>query len=944
MAILPQIRVMKRFTSAAATALLLSVLGAAPITAQETGRIIGRVLDAASARPLPNAQVYVGDGSSGVGALSDLNGRFVLTRVPVGMVTVTAQQLGYATKSVSDVEVTTNQTTTLDITLEESAVQVEGLVVTSAREEGSNAFLLDQRRTAPALVEAVGADQISKTTASDAADVAQRMTGVTVTDGKYVFVRGLGERYSQTTLNGSSLPSPEPEREVVPLDLFPSGFLESLSTQKSYTPDLPADFSGGAVQIQTKDFPNEFAIRAGMGASYNTVNSGDFLYFGGGQRDWTGRDDGARAAPDAVNRLLGPVMGGGTLPTDPNQLVEIGQGYQTLDQTFAPLTKTTPINRSFNLSVGGRNEVGDGGELGYFVAGTYRDNYTVRNDEVERKWRTSAFDPATEGLATPNVDYAFERGMRAISWGTIGNVAFKPNPNQQIALKTTVNLSTDSEARVYSGQNEEDIGATIFSERARWVERLMAWGQLSGEHQTFADSRFEWRLTAARADRSEPLMRETIYDQNPSTGEYFLLDFTESGRYFYSELIDDDISGEFDWSFPFELFNEQASIKFGGAYRNRTREFGARRHNWQFAGSTITDLDSDLAAGDVVASNPRRGEFRIGQVVEPGDLYEADDKRVAGYAMLDVYLTSKLQAIVGARVENYELGLTSRGESLRDSTQAPSVTDITPSLNLTYSLRDDLKLRGSVSQTLDRPEFRELAPFQFTEATSLRQLIGNPTLTPAQIRSGDLRLDWFPGPGEMISFGGFYKDMKNPIEQVFIAAASSAFSFQNAEKANVLGLEVDLQLNANRLTRLLDGVFFSGNYSWIESEVTVLPGGVFVPTNERRPLEGQASYVANVGLNYNNAWGLDAGVFFNRFGPRITAAGGQGIPDIEEQSRNSLDATVGFPLPGGVTAKARATNLLDAPYLFEQSLNGITRVQRRYMAGRMFAISLSWEL
>ena len=926
-------------------ALVLATSGVRPGAAQDTGRIIGRVLNAATAQPLANAQVYIGDGSAGIGALSDLNGRFVLPRVPVGLVTVTAQQLGFATKAVVDVEVVARQTTTLDITLDESAVQVEGLVVTSAREEGSSAFLLDRRRTSAALVEAVGAEEISRRPDSDAADVAQRMTGVTVTEGKYVFVRGLGERYSQTSLNGSQLPSPEPEREVVPLDLFPSGFLESLTTQKSYTPDLPADFSGGSVQIQTKDFPNQFTIRAGVGAQYNTLNDSDFLYYSGGGSDWLGLDDGTRSQPEAVEQLLGPVRSGAGLPSDPDQLIQIGQDYRALDQTFSPLFKSTPLSRSFNLSVGGRNNLMDDGEIGYFVAGTYSDNYTNRTDEIERKWRTSAFDPATAGFATPNVDYAFLRGMRTINWGTIGNVAFKPNPNQQISLKTTVNLSTDSEARTYSGANEEDIGANIFSERARWVERLMLWGQLSGEHLFIADSRLEWRLTGAQANRDEPLLRETIYDQDPTSGEYFLLDFTESGRYFYSELTDDDISGELDWSFPFELFDEDASIKFGGAYRNRTRDFGARRHNWRFAGSTITDLDSDLESGEVIGTTPpRRGEFVISQVVEPGDLYEADDERIAGYAMLDFHITPRLEAIIGARVENYALDLTSRGESLRDSTQAGSKTDVTPSLNLTYSIRDDLKLRGSVSRTVDRPEFRELAPFQFTEATSLRQLIGNPTLTPAEIRSGDLRLDWFPGPGEMISIGGFYKDMRDPIEQVFIAAASSAFSFQNAEKAEVIGIELDVQLQASRISPLLNGISFSGNYSWIDSEVTVRPGGVFFPTNERRALEGQAPYVVNLGLNYANQAGIDAGVFFNRFGPRITAAGGSGIPDIEEQPRNSLDASLGFPLPGGVSVKARASNLLDAPYLFEQSLNGFTRVQRRYTAGRTFSVGLSWEL
>ena len=951
----------------------LLVFGPVSAAAQQnTGRIIGRVVDAGSARALVGAQVFVNDGI--VGTLSDLNGRYVLTGVPVGQVDVTVTQLGYGTKTVTGVSVTGDEVTALDITLEEAAVEIEGLTVSAEREAGSTASLLDERRTSSAMVEAVGAQEIARRPDSDAAEVAQRMTGVTVTDGKYVFVRGLGERYSQTSLNGSSLPSPEPEREVVPLDLFPSGFLESLQTQKTYTPDLPADFSGGSVQIRTKDFPSRFSIRAGVQTSFNSLSqfNDNFLQYGGGGMDWLGVDNGYRDQPEAAQELMGDVFSGRRLPSDPNELVRVGEGYQALEPAFTPITGSTPLNRSFNLSIGGRSDAGREGEMGYFLAGTYSDNYTIRGgnclnnsgesvdllnpsgdllsgqerlntsscDEFERKWRTSAFDSAAAPFETPNVNYGFQRGSRAISWGTIGNFTWRLNPEQQISLRTTVNRSTDDEARAFLGENDEDIGGALRSERSRWVERLMMWGQLSGEHQLFMDSRLDWRFTMAQANRKEPLLRESLYLQNPVNLGFFLLDFTESGRYFDSELVDDDMSLEVDWDFPFQFLSRDASFKFGGAWRNRDRQFGARRLNWRFLGRTIEDLDPELENGTVIANRPTSSdEFQISEVVEPGDLYNADDERLAGYFMLDFSLTDKLQAILGARVENYALGLDSRGDQLQDLDQ----TDVSPSINLIYSVRDNIKLRASASRTLDRPEFRELAPFQFTEATSLRQLFGNPELGVATIVSGDLRADWFPRPGEVISIGGFYKDMQDPIEQVFIAAASSAFSFQNAEEAQVLGIEVDVQLGLDRIASLLEGFSFQGNYSWIDSEVTVRSGGIFIPTELERPLEGQAPYVLNVGLNYSSFGGFEAGVFFNRFGTRINAAGGSGIPDIEEQSRNVLDASFGFPLFQGVSAKVRANNLLDAPYLFTQELNGITRDQRRYVVGRTFSVGLSWE-
>lgn len=905
-----------------------------------TGRILGRVVDAASGKVLSGAQVFVNDGV--VGALSDLDGRYVMSRVPLGTVSVTAQLLGYGTKTVTGVVVEEGRPSVLDITLDESAVQLEGIVIEATRERGSQAFLLDRRRTANSMVEAVGAAEIGRRPDSDAADVARRMTGVTVSEGKYVFVRGLGERYSQTSLNGSSLPSPEPEREVVPLDLFPSGFLESLSTQKSYTPDLPADFSGGSVRIETKDFPNRFTLRLGVGTSVNTNSQfkDGFLTYAGGGRDWLGFDDGTRDQPRSVTDIMGDVRSGGRLPSDNGQLVAIGQAFQQLGQGFAPRATATPLNRSFNASVGGRGDLFDEGEVGYFVAGTYSDNYTFQPNDVERKWRVSAFSPDVPAeVRQPNVDYAFTRGTRDLAWGTIANVTVKPNTGQKLSLRTTVNLSTEDEARTYTGDNREDIGSTVKSDRLRFVSRLMLWSQLSGEHSLFGDSRLDWRLTAARANRDEPLLRESVYVADEGE-DFTLLPIGESGRYFWSELTDDDLSGAVDWSFPFSFLGNDASVKFGGEYRSRTRDFAARRLNWDFVGGVITDLDQALTTGTVVPNARRQGEFSIEEVVEPGDLYDADDTRAAGYLLVDLPLGSRLQAIAGARLEAYDLGLNSRGTNLQTIDQ----TDIAPSLNLVFSATDDVKIRGAFSKTVDRPEFRELAPFQFTEATSLRQLFGNPELTPAEVVSGDLRVDWFPAAGEMLSVGGFYKKLTDPIEQVFIAAASTAFSFQNAKEASVVGLELDAQFGLDRIAPVLEDFSAQANYSWIHSDVEVRQGlGGFEPTNLNRPLEGQAPYVLNAGIDWGNAAGYEAGVFVNRFGDRLNAAGGGGIPDLYEKARTSLDATVGFPLMRGATAKIKATNLLDADYRFEQEANGITQIQRIYSTGRTFSVGLSWE-
>jgi len=938
----------------------MSALSVGSLAAQQnTGRIIGRVVDAASAQPLAGVQVVVNDGV--VGTLSDLNGRFVLVDVPAGTVSVTAQSLGYGTKTVTDLVVPAGEVVAFNITLEQQAVAIAGITVSAEFEAGSATALLDERRTALAAIEAVGAQEISRRPDGDAAQVAQRLTGVTVTEGKYVFVRGLGQRYSQTTLNGSSLPSPEPEREVVPLDIFPSGFLESLSTQKTYTPDLPADFSGGSVKIETKDFPDRFTLRASVGSSFNTISQfqDGFLNYGSGGRDWLGLDDGSRAQPAVLEEFMGGIRSGGRLPDDDGQRIQIAEALRNTGFNFGPGAGDTPLNRNFALSVGGRNDFRDDGEIGYFVAGSYSDNYTIRgggcadgalqdlNDlntescrEFERKWRNTAFEPGVVEFATPNVDYAFERGLRQISWGGVGNFTVKLTPEQKLSFQSTVNLTTDDEARTYRGENAEDIGGLIEAQRSRWVERLLLWSQLSGEHLTFGESQLEWRLTASQANRNEPLLREVIYQQDPFSLEERAIDFTESGKYLFSELVDTDLSAGFDWRFPFEFRDEDAAIKVGALYRSRDREFGARRLNFVFLADEFDDFDQALQdATFTTGPIQNTSQFGIGEVVEPGDVYQADDTRIAGYAMLELPVTERLQAIVGARVENYAVGVDSRGIPLQDL----DVTDVAPSFSLIFSPSENVRVRAAASRTVDRPEFRELAPFQFTEAASLRQLFGNPDLTPATVQSADLRVDFFPGAGEILSVGGFYKGIDEPIEQVFIQTASTAFSFQNADKATVLGFETDAQLRLGRFVEALESVSIQGNFSWIDSNVEVRTDGGFDPTSLERPLEGQAQYVLNAGVNYSDLRGLEAGLFYNRFGDRLTAAGGGGVPDIYERPRNSLDASLGFPLPGGVRASVKANNLLDAAFLFEQELNGFSQVQRQFSIGRTVSVGLSWE-
>lgn len=899
------------------------------------GRISGSIVSAADGRPVSEAVLSVV--GSEARTVSDLDGNYLLRDVPAGMVDVTVRVIGYTPKRVTGVSVNSETTTTLNISLERVVVALEAITVTAASNESHTAeAMLNMRRTSEAVLESIGSFEIKQIPASDAADVAKRMTGITVNEDRYVYVRGLGDRYSQTTLHGSALPSPEPERAVVPLDLFPSAFLDAVSTQKTYTPDQPGEFSGGAVQIETKDLPEEFYASIGVSTGINTAThfkKGAYLTYAGGGTDWLGRDDGTRAIPQSV------LDSGQPMPADPAIRQQLGRDFQ---RTFDPVAATAPLNRSVDFSLGTRSRV-FGKEAGLVLGLTYSDQYKVRDNEIERKYRTSAFDPdIAEDRRAANVDYTFTRGMRNISIGAIGNVSMFLTPTNKLSLRTTFNRNTDDEARTYRGSNNEDLGGLVIGDRLRFVPRQLMWGQLSGEHQTFASSILEWRATLAKATRDEPALRETIYlnTVRDTTAPYYLENVGESGRYLWNALNDNDKNLELDWRFPFSPWNDlMASVKFGAAWRDRTRDFEARRFAWNFLRQLSEDIEEDLTDDNIVGELPGPHEFAIREVIEPGDDYNVYDKRGAAYVMAEVPFTGHLRSVFGARVENYNMRLESRGDTLSGLDE----TSVLPAVTLIYDLSQNMNVRLAYAGTVDRPEFRELAPFQFTEASSLRQIYGNPLLEVATIKSLDLRWDWFRGSSNLLSLSAFYKDLKKPIERVFIAAASTAYSYQNASDGKIYGVELDARQRLGEYG-LWQSFMLQGNLALINSEVNVVESGTFQPTNLQRPLEGQSSYSLNLGAIYQSESGnSEFGVFYSRFGQRLAAAGGFGVPDIYEQPRDVIDLNFRQRLAGGLGVSMKASNLLNQPYRWTQEANGIVQVQREYRTGANFSVGLKYE-
>ena len=920
-----------------------ALLGMIPVAAaaQETGRIVGRVLDAETGKALSSVQVYTSGGS--LGALTSLDGRYVIRNVPEGSYDVTAQNIGYGTKTVTGVSVVAGQSTELDITMASQAVQLEEIVVTSEAQRGSTTALLTERKVSAVVSDGIGAEQISRSPDGDAAAALKRVPGLSVVDGKYAYVRGLGERYSATTLNGAPLASPEPDKKVIPLDIIPSGLLESIVTSKSYSPDQPGDYAGGLVQLQTRDFPSNRIFNVSVSGGWNSVATGATgLGYAGGDLDMLGFDDGTRDIPDLIPVNV-PVTRSNF--TD-EQLESMGQAFQG---DWGPTRREIPFNGGLGISYGDDFDIGESQRAGFIASVNYSADQSLRTDAIERVF-------AASGVDDPEVDYRGTLAEQSVTVGGLLNLTYQPRPSDQIKLATVYNhLSTDA-SRIYEGFNL-DSSTNQWNSRLQYMEQTLLNSQLEGEHLLafLGDATVSWRGALTRASRYEPSTREALYQE--FDGDYIWDDFIQSGSVFHQDMVDDGWSAGGKLEIPFEISDAPGALSFGASTDRKDREAYTRRFRFRPRGSLI-DSDARMLSPNELFSDAYIGPdgFVIQEATFRTDNYDALQEVDAAFAMLDLEIFDGLRLSGGARVERalqtvspkdlWEVGGLDPVEGAERE-----ATDVLPALNLTLALGDRTNLRASASQTLARAQLRELAPFSFADYAGGYLVIGNPSLDRTRIDNYDLRFEWFGGPQTVLAVSTFYKEFDAPIEVSVLPSSELLKTWVNADGADNYGVELEVRSDLGFLSDALESLAFNGNLTLVESEVTngstirvYLPGSgetdlAVVPTN--RALQGQSPYVLNAGLTWAPVEeGPSATVLFNRFGRRIDAVGGQATPDIYEEARSQLDAVVEWPIRGGWKAKISASRLIGNEVEFTQG-GGLLRA---WDLGRSVSLGISWGI
>jgi len=873
--------------------------------ASRLGRITGTVLDALSKKPL--REVYVGIEGQEYQTATDANGAFTLP-VPAGTYKL---QIAFDLYEVLAFEVRVQEATTFRfdapiLLRKDKQQQVEKTVI---REPGrsSTEAANRQRQDSAAVSDVVSGEEIKKAADSSASQAASRVTGATVVGDRFVYVRGLGERYANALFNGAPLPSPEPDQQAVPFDVFPASLLANLRIAKSATADIPGDFAGGSVQINTQEFPSRFQLNLGLSGGANLQTAFQpALGYSGGRTDFLGIDDGTRRMP---------VRQPGQSDID---------YYKSFPNIWSTRSTTGAPNYGLSMSLGGQREIA-GRRLGYLAALTYSADTQTRQEEV----RTFYLDADTQGrpLLRSNIEYdngVFSDGTprqtwrttSSVQWGALASLSLQLAPLHRVSLTGLFTQNSDDEARVFQGFNTGSDREVSYS-RLRFVSRSLLFAQLAGNsivQSRLGSGTVDWNGTYAWAARSEPDNREVAYQRGVEGGAFRLANSGTSGQRFYSQNGEHQIFGALDYSQAFSAWKQRpARFRVGGAARGRFRDFSATRHRFGYTG--VGALDASLPPEDLLGGDALGNPTEARDQTNPFDRYRGQMGIYALYALVDLPLLSSLRVNIGLRTEVSQQQLVSRTPDLpqSDTTIRLDNVDPLPSLNVVYQLPSSMYLRASASMTLARPEFRELAPFQFTDFFGGETVQGNPDLARTRILNADARWEWFIGPIDLIAVSAFAKYFDQPIETIIQGGADIIRSFANAKSAYTLGAELEARKEMVFAGEGPRGFSLGGNLTLLYSRVDLSQTGG-AQTDPNRPMQGQSPFVVNLFAEYERPdWGTQLRILYNVFGERIDSVGAAGQPNRWEQPRHQLDLAFSQRLPKGFALRVSAKNLLNWP-------------------------------
>lgn len=810
-------------------------------------------------------------------------------------------------------------------------IQVTGRLLSSA------AITAAERRGQAQVSEFLDAEMIGRIGDSDVGAALKRVTGLTLVDNKFIYVRGLGERYSSTLLNGAMVPSPDPTRNVVPLDMFPTGIIDSLAVLKSYSVDQPASFGGGGVNIRTLSLPRERIFEVNLGTGFNTLNSDNGLTYSGGSDDWRGRDDGTRALPNQINqaldaygsletiaiaRTLGP-LNAQTL----SQAREINRELGTAFNRNMDVTDKS-IGPDFDASVtyGDRIQLSDRWTVGAVASIAY-DSSSRNIDEQER------YFSITQGSnLTPLVRYDDISGTE-YSTQLSGILSAGINYDSTHRLEGThiYLLDTADEVKLKVGDSIETINEPNrenMDYSVRYEERTMVANQIRGKHafEWLWDLGVDWQWTDARARRYAPGEVEYRYVRNTNADGVTTAALRRSDnavQYVFADMRDSTENGSVDVRLPIDTNRWQLEFQSGYTYFQRARESEVDRFKFDSRGFSNLELQQSFSQifSDQNILDPSKN-FAISDITAQADDYVAAQQLDAAYLGIDALYNDTWRFTLGARYEDFRqvaLPLNpANGQIEGNPADYPLLDDDWyPSAAVTWLFHPDMQLRAGISQTVVRPDLREVTPVLYVDPITDFSVIGFAGLESSKLNNADVRWEWYLPSGNSLSVGAFYKDIDSPIETVEILGSDGNLlvSFRNAEQGRMYGVETEFVRRLGGLWQQapnwLEQFFVAGNLTLSDSEIRIQPLGESNITNRERRMSGHSQYVVNAQLGFDSFNERhSATLSYNVFGSRINFAGVDGKDDAYEQPFHSVDATYSYYPTERLTLKLSAKNIL----------------------------------
>ena len=868
--------------------------------------IKGVVKDSETKEPLIGASVQI-DGTT-VGTITDLDGSFVLNGVK-GETTIVVSYVSYITKKL---KVNASKgTAPIEILLEPDNRQLGEVTVTARKNNETATALLKERQKSSIPIENIGARDLSIKGISDVQEGVKKLTGISVASAGQIIVRGLGDRYSITTLNGMSVASPNPDHKLIPLDLFPTSTVKNITVSKVYDVASFADYSGAHIDIATKDQSSDNFFEASVSVKgYTNTIGGDFYEM------------------DRASTLFrNPSIDNNAYNLPLSDFRQYSRNNRIFNTGFNVERRTAIPAFSGNVSFGRNFRIGSN-DLNILASMSVSNGLSSMDNAIYK---------TLEATGTVVNDFNYDAYINEVKLSGLASVGYSFRESDHIGYNFFYARNASNEYMTRSGHDRDDHQLLGIHDVTH-IYTLQN-HQLSGSHE-FGDAwSLTWKGSYGKTTSEEPDRRQVMYERTSNGLELFKLNRQETMRYFgdlnESEYLA-DVSSEYK-------FGESNKVVFGAAYKDKKRSYSATRFYYNLSGinPVIDDFyrpDDFINAGALAA-----GDISINRVQQLKDNYEAANRIAAGFISAELYPVNDLMINIGVRyeysdqyVDYYDDASIARRSTLKNH-------DFFPALNARYQFRDNNSIRLSFSRTITRPSFIEMTPFLYQESYGGAQIRGNEHLKNGYNWNVDLRYEYITQSGDMFSATVYYKQLEDPIERTqFLQGGATTHSFNNADNGVAAGVEVEIRKN------IVKDLILGANVSYMYTNVVLPEGGAY--TNTTRALQGASPYLANADLTYapkfKNGDDMSLALLYNLQGPRIQSVGVSGLGDVTQQALHTLNFVARYRFNEHCSISAKVNDILNRDVIFEQDvpLTGGKEVVERFKTGTNFEIGFTYKL